>query len=74
MYTFSISVGHWLVLPYTTVWSSTGSQKLLLAEVPQRDCKLRLIVNYKFSGVNKAMVKLVLPGSMQFGNACDQII
>lgn len=74
MYAFNVAVGHWIVLTYSIIRNSTGLKISLLAEVPQRDCRLRVIVNYTFSGVNKAMVKLALPGSMQFGNAYDQII
>ena len=69
-----VEAGHWLVLPYSTVWHATDLQISPLGIVPQRDCRPRPIVDYTFSGVNEATVKLAPPESMQFGKALDRII
>ena len=50
--------GHWIVLPYSVIQCATDIQITPLGIVPQQDCRLRPIVDYTFSGVNKAMVKL----------------
>ena len=56
-----VEAGHWLVLPYSTVWHATDLQISPLGVVPQRDRQPRPIVDYTFSGVNKATVKLAPP-------------
>ena len=69
-----VEAGHWLVLPYSSVRHATDLRISPLGVVPQRDRRPRPIVDYKFSGVNEATVKLVPPESMQFGKALDRII
>ena len=69
-----VEAGHWLVLPYSTVQNATDLRISPLGAVPQRDCRHRPIVDYTFSSVNKATVKLATPESMQFGKALDRII
>ena len=68
-----VEAGHWLDLPYSTVRYATDLRISPLGVVPQRDRRPRPIVDYKFSGVNEATVKLVPPESMQFGKALNRI-
>ena len=69
-----VEAGHWLVLPYSTVRHATDLHISPLGVVPQRDRRPRPIIDYTFSGVNEATVKLAPPESMQFGKALDRII
>ena len=69
-----VEAGHWLVLPYSSVRHATDLRISPLGVVPQRDRRPRPIVDYTFSGVNEATVKLAPPESMQFGKALDRII
>ena len=69
-----VKAGHWLVLPYSSVQHTTDLQISPQGIVPQRDCWPRPIVNFTFSSVNEATVKLAPPESMQFGKALDRII
>ena len=69
-----VKAGHWLVLPYSSVQHTTDLRISLLGVVPQRDRWPRPIVDYTFSGVNEATVKLASPESMQFAKALDRII
>ena len=69
-----VKAGHWFVLPYSIVQHTTDLQISPLGVVPKQGCQPRPIVIYTFSGVNKAMVKLAPPESMQFGKALDRII
>ena len=69
-----VEAGHWLVLPYSTVRHAPDLRISSLGVVPQRDRRPRPIVDYTFSAVNKATVKLTPPESMQFGKALDRII
>ena len=69
-----VKAGHWLVLPYSTVQHAPDLPISSLGVVPQRDCRPRPIIDYTFSGVNEATVKLARPESMQFGKALDRII
>ena len=66
--------GHWLVLPYSTIRHTTDLRISPLGVVLQQDCRPRPIVDYTFSRVNEATVKLAPPESMQFGKALDRII
>ena len=56
-----VEAGHWLVLPYSTVWHATDLCISPLGVIPQRDCRSRPIVDYTFSSVNKATIKLASP-------------
>ena len=69
-----VEAGHWLVLPYSAVRHATDLRISPLGVVPQRDRRPRPIVDYTFSGVNEATVKLAPPESMQFGKALERII
>ena len=69
-----VEAGHWLVLPYSSGRHATDLRISPLGVVPQRDRRPRPIVDYTFSGVNEATVKLAPPESMQFGKALDRII
>ena len=69
-----VEAGHWLVLPYSSILHATNLRISPLGVVPQRDRRPRPIVDYTFSGVNEATVKLALPEATQFGKALDRII
>ena len=69
-----VEAGHWLVLPYSTLRHATDLRISPLDIVSQRDRRPRPIVDYTFSSVNEATVKLALPESIQFGKALDRII
>ena len=69
-----VKAGHWVLLSYSSVQHTTNLQISQVGTVLQQDCKSRCIVDYTFSGVNKATVKLAPPESVQFGKALDRII
>ena len=69
-----VEAGHLLVLKYSSVRYATDLRISPLGVVPQRDCQPRPIVDYTFSSVNKATVKLAPPESMQFAKALDRMI
>ena len=69
-----VKAGHWVLLSYSSVQHTTNLQISQVGTVLQQDCKPRCIVDYTFSGVNKATVKLAPPESVQFGKALDRII
>jgi hypothetical protein len=69
-----VKAGHWIVIPYSAIQHATDIQITPLGILPQQDCRLRPIVDYTFSDVNKAVVKLAPSESMQFGKALDRII
>ena len=60
-----VEAGHWLVLPYSSVWHATDLRISPLGVVPQRDCRPRPNIDYTFSGVYKATIKLAPPESEQ---------
>ena len=69
-----VEAGHWVVLPYSAVRHAIDLRISPLGVISQQDCWPRPIVDYTFSGVNEATVKLAPLESIQFGKALDRII
>jgi hypothetical protein len=63
-----VLAGQWLVLLYSMVRDLPNLHLLPTGAVPQRDRRLRPIVDYSYSGINKATISHA-PDSIQFGNA-----
>jgi len=66
--------GFWIVLPFDAVQHLPNLHISPLGVVPQRNRRPRLIVDYTFSGLNAATIKLAPPESMQFGRALDRVL
>ena len=66
--------GYWMVLSLSTVREWRHLRLSPLGVIPQRDRRSRLIVDYTFSGVNAATVRLALPEAMQFGCSLQRLL
>jgi hypothetical protein len=62
--------GQWLVLPYSLVRNLPNLRLSPTGVIPQRDRRPQAIVDYSYSGVNKATILEALD-SIQFGNALN---
>jgi len=65
--------GFWMVLPYSAVEGLAHLRLSPAGLVPQRDRRDRLIIDYTWSGVNPATVRLA-PDSMQYGRALQRTL
>ena len=62
------------MLPLSAILKLPGVRLSPLGVVPQQDRRLRLIVDYTYSGVNQDTVKMAPPEAMQFGRALQRVI
>ena len=66
--------GYWAVVPFSSVRHWRNLRVSPLRVVPQRDRRPRLIVDYRFSGVNEETVPLAPKEAMQFGWALQRVL
>lgn len=72
-----IHKGFWIVLLYEQVAARKDIANLCISPmgvVPQRERRLRTIIDYSFSGVNQETNKQAPNKAMQFGRALDRVL
>jgi len=67
-------MGYWLVLSYSSLRGHPALKIALAGVVPQRERRLRPIMDYTFNGVNPASLPLGPHHPMQFGTALQRLL